>query len=51
MRNFCIIGTGFDIAHDLPTSYEDFHQYLIRKYPNAPNMRQSFNIKKIKMPY
>ncbi|WP_249598680.1 bacteriophage abortive infection AbiH family protein [Peribacillus frigoritolerans] len=50
MSNLFIIGNGFDIAHDLPTSYEDFHQYLIRKYPNAPNMRQSFNIKKIKMP-
>lgn len=26
-----IIGNGFDLAHELPTRYEDFHQWLIQK--------------------
>lgn len=29
-----IIGNGFDLAHELPTRYEDFHQYLLRNYEN-----------------
>lgn len=29
-----IIGNGFDLAHQLPTRYEDFHQYLIDIYEN-----------------
>ena len=24
-----IIGNGFDLAHDMKTSYEDFHQWLL----------------------
>ncbi|MBC3803347.1 hypothetical protein GH808_02690 [Acetobacterium fimetarium] len=31
--NLLIIGNGFDLAHGLPTSYEDFHKYLRNKYP------------------
>lgn len=30
-----IIGNGFDRAHELNTSYEDFHQYLINNHPNS----------------
>lgn len=30
-----IIGNGFDLAHGLPTNYEDFHNYLRKNYPNA----------------
>lgn len=30
-----MIGNGFDIAHDLPTSYEAFHEYLKKEYPDA----------------
>ena len=26
-----IIGNGFDLANKLPTSYEDFRKYLIKK--------------------
>lgn len=32
--NTFIIGNGFDIAHDMPTSYDCFHDYLIDKFPN-----------------
>lgn len=32
MANLFIIGNGFDIAHELPTSYEDFRKYLILSY-------------------
>lgn len=28
MKNLYIIGNGFDLAHELPTSYDDFHDYL-----------------------
>jgi hypothetical protein len=28
MASLFIIGNGFDLAHGLKTSYEDFHQYL-----------------------
>ena len=26
-----ILGNGFDLAHDLPTSYEDYHSYLLKQ--------------------
>lgn len=34
MANLFVIGNGFDFdfAHAIKTNYEDFHQYLIRKY-------------------
>lgn len=35
MSNLFIIGNGFDIAHGLNTSYEDFQIFLRRSYPNA----------------
>ncbi len=35
MKKLFIIGNGFDIAHDLPTKYSDFQNYLIKKYPEA----------------
>lgn len=35
MKNLFIIGNGFDLAHNLKTSYEDFHRYLKNKYPQA----------------
>lgn len=34
MRLF-VIGNGFDRAHKLPTSYEDFRQYLLDEYPDS----------------
>lgn len=50
MSNLFIIGNGFDLAHKLPTSYEDFHKYLIKQYPNALNIEPSFNIESTLMP-
>lgn len=41
MSNLFIIGNGFDISHGLKTSYEDFHKYLKKKYPDA---KQSLSI-------
>lgn len=35
MSSLFIIGNGFDIAHDLKTSYEEFHKYLKLEYPDA----------------
>jgi len=35
MSNLFIIGNGFDLAHGMKTSYEDFHQYLKDTYPDA----------------
>ena len=35
MSNLFIIGNGFDIAHGLPTTYEDFHRFLLDEYPNT----------------
>ena len=35
MRRLFVIGNGFDLAHHLPTKYEDFHQHLLSEYPNA----------------
>ena len=26
-----VLGNGFDLAHEMPTSYWDYHQYLITK--------------------
>lgn len=33
MSKLFILGNGFDIAHKLPTKYQDFHQYLLKTYP------------------
>lgn len=35
MSSLFIIGNGFDISHNLPTSYEDFKKYLVTNYPKA----------------
>ena len=35
MRSLFIIGNGFDIAHGLKTSYQDFREYLINEYPES----------------
>lgn len=35
MSSLFIIGNGFDLAHGLPTRYEDFHSYLLHNYPDA----------------
>ena len=33
--NLFIIGNGFDLAHGLKTSYEDFRRYLLKEYPDV----------------
>lgn len=33
--NLFIIGNGFDLAHGLATTYNDFKKYLQKTYPNA----------------
>lgn len=48
MRNLFIIGNGFDLAHNLKTSYEDFHEYLKNEYPDA-KMDGCHNIPESKM--
>lgn len=30
-----IIGNGFDLAHSLPTKYQDFRSVLLENYPYA----------------
>ncbi len=40
MSKLIIIGNGFDLAHKIPTSYNDFRKYLINKYPVAYNNKQ-----------
>lgn len=32
MNKLFIIGNGFDLAHKLKTSYENFHKYLLKNY-------------------
>lgn len=35
MSKLIILGNGFDLAHKIPTSFNDFRKYLIAKYPEA----------------
>lgn len=35
MKKLYIIGNGFDRAHDLPTSYLDFRNYVLELYPDV----------------
>lgn len=35
MSKLIIIGNGFDLAHKIPTRYNDFRKYLIDKYPDS----------------
>lgn len=35
MNSLFVVGNGFDLAHGIKTSYEDFHQYLKDNYPDA----------------
>lgn len=37
MTNIVLIGNGFDLAHNLPTSYNDFIKHLARKSKQKPN--------------
>lgn len=35
MNSLFVIGNGFDLGHELKTSYEHFHEYLQDKYPDS----------------
>lgn len=35
MRSVFIIGNGFDLAHNIDSSYESFRKYLKKQYPNT----------------
>ena len=35
IKNLFIFGNGFDRAHELPTEYSDFQDYLIKIYPQT----------------
>lgn len=48
--NLFIIGNGFDLAHSLPTSYENFHTYLKITYPKALQTSPSFSISSTTIP-
>ncbi|KYG33443.1 bacteriophage abortive infection AbiH family protein [Priestia endophytica] len=50
MSNLFIIGNGFDLSHGLPTSYQNFHQYLLDKYPNSIHKGASFSIEPTTLP-
>lgn len=51
MNNLIIIGNGFDLAHGLKTSYNDFIEYLINKTIKENTFRslivESYNIKRV----
>ncbi|CAM3088351.1 bacteriophage abortive infection AbiH family protein [Sporolactobacillus spathodeae] len=40
MSKLFIIGNGFDLAHGLPTAYQDFHRYLSNLYTEAETQQQ-----------
>lgn len=44
MKRLFILGNGFDLAHFLPTRYDDFRKFLIEQYPNSANITPTFNI-------
>lgn len=50
MSKLFIIGNGFDLAHDLQTSYGDFKKYLIKEYPGSRNTITGINFSSIQMP-
>lgn len=39
MSSLFIIGNGFDLAHGIPTKYNDFRKYIIELYPEALEFR------------
>ena len=40
IKNLFIIGNGFDLGHRLPTSYDDFKQWLIEEYPSSQEIEK-----------
>ncbi|PGW35161.1 bacteriophage abortive infection AbiH family protein [Bacillus thuringiensis] len=50
MSKLFILGNGFDRAHQLPTSYEHFREYLIENYPKACGLKPTYNVSIKDMP-
>jgi len=44
LRKLFVFGNGFDLDHKLPTSYEHFHQYLLKTYPGARKLTPSYDV-------
>lgn len=44
MSKLFVLGNGFDLAHELPTSYGHFHQYLLETYPRARELMPTFGV-------
>lgn len=42
MTKLYIIGNGFDKYHDLPTGYDDFHQFVRSNYPDIENVFEEY---------
>lgn len=43
MNNLFIIGNGFDLAHNIPSSYEEFRQYLIALLSNITGAKYDYH--------
>ncbi|HDR3908604.1 MULTISPECIES: bacteriophage abortive infection AbiH family protein [Bacillus cereus group] len=50
MSKLFILGNGFDRAHGLPTSYEDFRKYLVETYPKADALTPTYDVSIRHMP-
>lgn len=42
MNKLFIIGNGFDLYHDLPTSYNDFHKFVIENHQDLENTFEEY---------
>lgn len=47
MGNLFIFGNGFDLAHGLPTRYEDFKDFLIKNYLTTRNYNRKIELDEI----
>lgn len=47
--NIIVIGNGFDLAHELPTSYKDFLEWVVGEYNIYYRMRNVSSMKNIKV--
>ena len=39
MGSLFIAGNGFDIAHGIPTKYNDFRSFIVELYPEVVDFR------------
>ena len=42
MIKLYIIGNGFDKSHNLPTGYDDFHQFIVGNYTDLENLFEEY---------